>query len=200
MLKSFNNKIMTIKSENIFTPQGLLEEVEKDPKLDFLMNVFNIPRAFGVSGFGGNWDVGRHCYATALISIYWSNFNKYPEEKRNKLIVMSLTHDLHESVTGDILPMFKTDELRARLDEIQNNILAALDISYDHTLESDLKICDLIAFYYEIKQVSPNILHPQKLNLANLMANKQTDTIMSYCQCQNIDTKKIKDFLKYLEI
>jgi len=191
---------MTIKSNNIFTPQGLLEEVEKDPKLDFLMNIFNIPRAFGVSGFGGNWDVGRHSYATALIAIYWGKFNELDELKRNKLVTMALLHDLHESVTGDILPMFKTDELRTKLDDIQNNILLALEVEFDHSLEPDLKICDLVAFYYEIKQVSPNILQPRKLNLANLMANKQIDTIMEYCKKNNLDTKKVKDFLKYLEI
>ncbi len=191
---------MTIKSNNIFTPQGILEEVEKDPKLDFLMNIFNIPRAFGVSGFGGNWDVGRHSYATALVAIFWSKFNEYADEKRNKLVVMALLHDLHEAVTGDILPMFKTDELRNKLDDIQNNILAALKVDFDHALEPDLKICDLVAFYYEIKQVSPNILHPNKLNLANLMATKQIDTILAYCEKNNLETKKIKNFLKYLEV
>lgn len=191
---------MTIRSNEIFTPQGILEEVEKNPNLDFLMNIFNIPRAFGVSGFGGNWDVGRHSYATALVAVFWSKFNKYPEEKKNKLIVMAMLHDLHEAVTGDILPMFKTDELRSQLDTIQNNILSSLKVNFDHSLEPDLKICDLIAFYYEIKQVSPNILHPKKLNLANLMANKQIDTILSYCQKNKISPKKVKDFLKYLEI
>ncbi|MEI8067633.1 MAG: HD domain-containing protein [Candidatus Shapirobacteria bacterium] len=191
---------MTIKSNNIFTPQGLLEEVEKDPKLDFLMNIFNIPRAFGVSGFGGNWDVGRHSYATAIIAVYWGNYNKFTEEKRNKLVTMALLHDLHESVTGDILPMFKTEELRNKLDDIQNNILDALDVKFDHNLEPDLKICDLIAFYYEIKQVSPNIMHPKKLNLANLMATKQLETINEYCQKYNLNPKTVKDFLKYLEV
>lgn len=191
---------MTIKANDIFTPQGLLEEVEKDPKLDFLMNIFNIPRAFGVSGFGGNWDVGKHSYATALIAIFWSKFNKYSEEKRNKLVVMALLHDLHESVTGDILPMFKTDELRAKLDELQNNILEALKVEYDEKLEKDLKVCDLIAFLYEVKQVSPNIMHPKKLSLANTMARRQLETIYQYCEKKKIDKKKIQKFLSWLEI
>lgn len=191
---------MTINAEGIFTPQGLLSEVEKDPKLDFLMNIFNIPRAFGVSGFGGNWDVGKHSYATALISIFWSNFNEYSEEKRGKLVTMALLHDLHESVTGDILPMFKTDELRARLDEVQDNILNALNVKFHHDLEPDLKICDLIAFYYEVKQVSPNILHPKKLSLANMMVIRQMETINKYCDKVNIDKKKVKKFIDSLEI
>jgi 5'-deoxynucleotidase YfbR-like HD superfamily hydrolase len=182
---------MTIRANEIFTPQGLLEEVEKDPKLDFLMNIFNIPRAFGVSGFGGNWDVGKHSYATALISIFWSKFNKYPEATRNKLVVMALLHDLHESVTGDILPMFKTDELRSKLDELQNNILEALNVEYDESLEKDLKICDLVAFLYEVKQVSPNIMQPKKLSLANTMASRQLETIYQYCEKKKVDKKKI---------
>lgn len=191
---------MTIRANDIFTPQGLLEEVEKDPKLDFLMNVFNIPRAFGVSGFGGNWDVGKHSYATALIAIFWSKFNKYPEITRNKLVIMALLHDLHESVTGDILPMFKTDELRAKLDELQNNILAALNVEYDEKLEKDLKVCDLVAFLYEVKQVSPNIMQPKKLSLANTMASRQLETIYQYSDKKNIDRKKIKKFLEFIEI
>ena len=191
---------MTINAEGIFTPQGLLSEVEKDPKLDFLMNIFNIPRAFGVSGFGGNWDVGRHSYATALVAIFWSNFNKYPEEKRDKLDTMALLHDLHESVTGDILPMFKTDELRARLDEVQDNILSALNVKFYPELEYDLKICDLISFYYEVKQVSPNIMHPKKLGLANLMTIKQMDNINKYCDKVGFDKKIVKKFIDSLEI
>jgi hypothetical protein len=191
---------MTIKADGIFTPQGILEEVEKNPKMDFLMNIFNIPRAFGVSGFGGNWDVGKHSYATALITIFWSNFNDYPEEKRNKLVTMALLHDSHESVTGDILPMFKTNELREKLDELQNNILTALRVEHDETLEQDLKICDLVAFLYEVRQVSPNIMQPKKLKLANTMASRQLETIYQYCEKKDIDRKKISKFLDLLEI
>lgn len=191
---------MTISSDKIFTPQGLLQDVQNDPKLDFLMNIFNIPRAFGVSGFGGNWDVGKHSYATALIAIYWAKFSQLPEEKRNKLVVMALLHDSHESVTGDILPMFKNDELREKLDELQNNILEALEVKYDEDLETDLKICDLVAFYYEVKQVSPNILNPQKLSLANTMAQKQLETIYAYCEKKNIEKNKVKKFISSLEI
>ncbi len=191
---------MTIRANEIFTPQGLLEEVEKDPKMDFLMNIFNIPRAFGVSGFGGNWDVGKHSYATALIAIFWSKFNKYKEETRNKLVVMALLHDSHESVTGDILPMFKTDELRKKLDELQENILKALNVNYDEKLEKDLKICDLVAFLYEVKQVSPNIMQPKKLGLANMMADRQLKTIYDYCQKKEIEKKKVQKFLSWMEI
>ena len=54
-----------IEYENIFTPQGMLGEVSKEPNLDFLMNIFNIPRAYSVSGFG-SWNVGQH---TLLVQI-----------------------------------------------------------------------------------------------------------------------------------
>ena len=191
---------MAIRANDIFTPQGILEEVEKDPKMDFLMNIFNIPRAFGVSGFGGNWDVGKHSFATALIAIFWSNFNKYPDAVKNKLVTMALLHDLHESVTGDILPMFKTDELREKLDELQNNILEALKVENDEKLEIDLKICDLVAFLYEVKQVSPNIMQPKKLGLANTMATRHLETIYKYCEKKGIDKKKIQKFLNWLEV
>src|SRR6266849_4826311 len=48
--------------ENIFTPQGMLGHVSKNPNLDFLMNIFNIPRVYSVSGFG-TWNVGQHTMA-----------------------------------------------------------------------------------------------------------------------------------------
>ena len=50
--------------ENIFTPQGMLGQVSKKPNLDFLMNIFNIPRVYSVSGFG-TWNVGQHTMAVA---------------------------------------------------------------------------------------------------------------------------------------
>src|SRR5258708_39780917 len=114
---------MRLKSGDIFTPQGRLEEVENNPNLDFLMNIFNIPRAFGVSGFGGNWNVGRHYFASALIAIFWSKFNKYSEEKRNKLVTFALTHDMHEAASGDILPMLKSLDIKDTLDRLQAKLL-----------------------------------------------------------------------------
>src|SRR5438874_1327169 len=48
--------------ENIFTPQGMLGHVSKHPNLDFLMNIFNIPRVYSVSGLG-TWNVGQHTEA-----------------------------------------------------------------------------------------------------------------------------------------
>ena len=76
-----------------------------------------------------------------------------------------MLHDLHEAVTGDILPMFKTVEIRKRVERMQNRILKSLGASEDKTIKKDLKLVDLIAFLYEIKQVSPNILIPNKLLL-----------------------------------
>lgn len=73
---------MKYRPEDIFTSQGILEEVERDHHLDLLMNIFNIPRAFGVSGFGGNWNMGMHSVTTAFIALYWAKFNKYDETKK----------------------------------------------------------------------------------------------------------------------
>src|SRR5690349_5603255 len=122
---------MKYRPEDIFTPQGLLEEVETEPNLDFLMNIFNIPRAFGVSGFGGNLNVGMHSIATAFLALYWAKYNKFSPEKRDRLVTQALLHDMHEAVTGDILPMFKAKTVKEQLDKIQNNILQAVGTNED---------------------------------------------------------------------
>lgn len=191
---------MKYKSSDIFTPQGLLSKVEKNPNLDFLMNIFQIPRAFGVSGFGGGWNVGMHSVATAFIAIYWAKFNNFSSEKTNELVTHALLHDIHESVTGDILPMFKSDDVKIELEKIQNNIIKALHIPWNHANEVDLKICDLIAFLYEIKQVSPNIMQKKKLVLAKLIAEKQRMILFTYCQEQQVSEETMRKFLHQLEI
>lgn len=191
---------MKYRPEDIFTPQGLLEDVEKNPNLDFLMNIFNIPRAFRVSGFGGEWNVGMHSFAAAIISLYWAKFRKFTPEKRDRLVVMALVHDLHESVTGDILPMFKATDVKERLDRIEKNILKALDTDLDKELIPDLKIVDLVAFLYEILQVSPSILNPKKLKLATTIAQKQRSILVSYASEHAITKKEIHKFLTTLGI
>jgi hypothetical protein len=191
---------MIYKPEDIFTPQGTLEEVEKNPNLDFLMNIFSIPRAFGVSGFGRGWDVGKHSMATAFLALFWAKFNAYPAQKRDRLTVLALLHDMHEAVTGDILPMFKAKEVRTQLDKIQNNIINGLDVQDDPQLKIDLKIIDLIAFLYEIKQVSPSIMNPKQLNLAHIIAEKQRMVLFEYCKEKKIDRTKIQKFLKLIDV
>ena len=189
-----------IRSEDIFTPQGRLEEVEKNPNLDFLMNLFNIGRAFGVSGFGGNWDVGKHSFATALIALFWAKFNKFEPEKRDKFVCLALCHDLHEAVTGDILPMLKTQDVKTTLNRIQDNILEALGLAADESLTIDLKIVDLAAFLYEIKKVSPNILARKQLELAHAIALHQRQNLLVYAKGHGISKKTIEEFLKQLEL
>lgn len=191
---------MKYKPSDIFTPQGLLSQVEKNPNLDFLMNIFNIPRAFGVSGFGGGWNVGMHSVATAFIAIYWARFNKFTPERTNELVTHALLHDIHESVTGDILPMFKAAEVKKDLNSIQTKIIKALSVSWNEDYEVDLKICDLISFLYEIKQVSPNILQIKKLALAKLIAEKQRIILFNYAEEKSIPRDKIKRFLRELEL
>src|SRR3990167_5156289 len=183
---------MDYRPEDIFTPQGLLADVEHDPKLDFLMNIFSIPRAFGVSGFGNPWNVGQHSFATALIALFWAKFINLPALKRDQLVVMALTHDLHEAVTGDILPMFKADAVRPVLDRIQGNIQRALGVTVKADLQTHLKIADLIAFLYEIKQVSPNILHTKKLALAHKIADKQLALLMHYCDEHGVPQTQVQ--------
>lgn len=191
---------MRYKAEDIFTPQGRLEDVEKNPNLDFLMNVFNIPRVFGVSGFGKSWNVGQHSFATALIALKWAQFNGFKPEKRDRLVTQALVHDLHESVTGDILPMFKNKEIKGQLKKLQANILSSLGVTEDISLAVDLKIVDLIAFLYEIQQVSPSILHPKKLELANTIAMKQKELLLHFGRTHKIKVQRIEKFLKILEL
>lgn len=191
---------MKYRPNDIFTPQGLLEEVESNPNLDFLMNIFNIPRAFGVSGFGGGWNVGMHSMATAFIALFWAKFNNFPDGKRDRLVRLALLHDLHEAVTGDILPMFKAKTVKKELNKIQESILTALGTKEDEDLLVDLKICDLIAFLYEIKQVSPSILHAKKLQLAHTIADKQREIIFQFAKEHSINKDRIEAFLKQLEL
>ncbi len=188
------------KSKQIFTPQGKLEDVEKDPNLDFLMNIFNIPRAFGVSGFGQPWNVGQHSYAVSLIALLWARFNRFDKEKRDRFVVQALLHDIHEAVTGDILPMLKSDDVRQVLDRIQGNILKTLDVEEDPGLKVDLKIIDIIAFIYEIQQVSPSIMHKKKLTLAHEMANQQREVLFAYAQQKGVPKEKLLKFFKKIDL
>ncbi len=186
-------------SKQIFTPQGRLEDIEKNPNLDFLMNVFNISRAFGVSGFGNSWNVGQHSFAVALIAFFWAKFNRFDGAKRDRLVTLAILHDTHEAVTGDVLPMLKSDEVRQVLDRIQENIMKALGVEDDKSLKVDMKIADMIAFLYEIKQVSPNILQQKKLSLAHAIFEQQRENLFKYAKQNDIPKEKIMKFLKKLE-
>jgi len=183
------------KVDDIFTPQGRLSDVKNNPNIDFLMNIFSIPRAFGVSGFGGGWSVGQHSFATAALAIYWAKYNKFSDEKRDKLVILALLHDIHESVTGDILPMFKTKEVKKNIAKIQSDILKSLNVQDDLSLKTDLKIIDMIAFLYEIKQVSPNLFQPKKLELAKKVLLKQRQNIKDYCKEKNVSYSLVNKFI-----
>src|SRR5437763_13944873 len=93
--------------EKIFTPQGMLGHVSKNPNLNFLMNIFNIPRVYSVSGFG-TWHVGQHTMAVAFLALYWSAFNYCPHDKRDRLVTLAVFDDTHEEEDGGIVPCFKT--------------------------------------------------------------------------------------------
>ena len=185
--------------KKIFTPQGMLGHVSKHPNLDFLMNIFNIPRVYGVSGFGG-WNVGQHTMAVAFLALYWSSFNKYPQEKRDRLVTLALVHDAHEAVIGDILPFFKTPAVKKAINSIQNDILNAFSIEEDETLHDELKLIDMISFLYEISQSSPKGLDPSKRKLLKKMYDRQKDEILTYTKKAKIKSKKVKKFLKCMNL
>ncbi|HZS75932.1 MAG TPA: HD domain-containing protein [Ktedonobacteraceae bacterium] len=185
--------------EAIFTPQGILGEVSKNPNLDFLMNIFNIPRVYSVSGFG-TWNVGQHTMATAFLTLYWSAFRSYPAEKRDRLVTLALMHDVHEAVIGDILPFFKTAAVKQAIDSIQNDILNAFGIEEDQQLSQEIKLLDLISFLYEISQSSPKGMDPAKQNLLQQMYERQRGNVLSYAEQAEIDTQVVSDFLAHMKL
>jgi len=188
-----------IQYHNIFTPQGMLGEVSKKPNLDFLMNIFNIPRIYGVSGFG-NWNVGQHTVATAFLALYWSKFNAYKSENRDRLVTLALLHDTHEAVVGDILPYFKTPEVREAVKEIQDDINGAFDVEEDPALAVELKLIDMISFLYEIGQSTPSGLNPVKQKLLRSIYDKQKEVIMDFVVEKKMDKKKVQKFLEQMDL
>jgi hypothetical protein len=185
--------------EKIFTPQGMLGHVSKHPNLDFLMNIFNIPRVYSVSGFG-SWNVGQHTMAVAFLVLYWSAFNSYAQEKRDRLVTLALVHDAHEAVIGDILPYFKTAAVKVAIETIQNDILSAFSIEEDQTLHDELKLLDMISFLYEIGQSSPTGINPAKRKLIKQMYARQKEEVLRYTEKAQIDQKKVNDFLKRMKL
>lgn len=185
--------------ENIFTPQGMLGHVSKHPNLDFLMNIFNIPRVYSVSGFG-TWNVGQHTMAVAFLALYWSAFNSYPQEKRDRLVTLALVHDAHEAVIGDILPFFKTTAVREAIDSIQGDILSAFSIEEDQALHDELKLLDMIGFLYEIGQSSPRGMDPSRRKLIEQMYDRQRADILTYAEKASIDQDRAEEFLKYMKL
>ena len=180
--------------QDIFTPQGMLGHVSKQPNLDFLMNIFNIPRVYSVSGFG-TWNVGQHTMAVAFLALYWSAFHSYPAEKRDRLVTLALVHDAHEAVIGDILPVFKTAAVREAIASIQQDILNAFSIEEDQALHDELKLLDMIGFLYEISQSSPRGIDPSRSELIKQMYARQKADVLAYAQRATIDLQKVEDFL-----
>jgi hypothetical protein len=185
--------------ENIFTPQGMLGHVSKHPNLDFLMNIFNIPRVYSVSGFG-TWNVGQHTMAVAFLALYWSTFHGYPQEKRDRLVTLALMHDVHEAVIGDILPFFKTTAVKEAIDSIQQDILQAFAIEEDQELHDELKLLDMIGFLYEIGQSSPRGIDPSRRKLIKQMYGRQKEEIFKYAERAGIEQKTVKAFLTSMKL
>src|ERR1700730_3175848 len=185
--------------ESIFTPQGMLGEVSKHPNLDFLMNLFNIPRVYSVSGFG-TWNVGQHTVAVAFLVLYWSAYRSYPAEKRDRLVTLALMHDVHEAVIGDILPFFKTAPVQEAIDAIQSDILHAFAIEEDQTLHEELKLLDMTGFLYEISQSSPRGIDPSRRKLIKQMYARQKEDILAYAEKAGIGQAKASEFLKHMKL
>lgn len=159
------------------------------------MNIFKIPRIYGVSGFG-EWSVGQHTMATAFLALYWSVFNKYTSEKRDRLVTLALLHDAHEAVIGDILPFFKTSEVKEAIAAVQQDILDSFVVVEDPLFARELKLIDMVSFLYEISQSKPIGLDSSKRKLLQQIYRRQKETILTYARRENFDKKKIEVFLK----
>ena len=183
--------------KKIFTQQGELGKVQKTPNLDFLMNIFNIPRIYGVSGFG-KWNVGQHSLCTAFIALYWAKFKKYSNGKRDQLVTLAITHDLHEAVTGDILPFFKTPDARKMIDFIQKDLENFFAISYTQELKKELKLIDMVSFLYEIK--SSDSSREEKANLLKQIYARQRSDIFIYIKKAGFEKRVVEEFLKTLDL
>jgi hypothetical protein len=177
----------------------MLGQVSKHPNLDFLMNIFNIPRVYSVSGFG-TWNVGQHTMAVAFLSLYWSAFNAYPQAKRDRLVTLALVHDIHEAVIGDILPFFKTAAVKEAIEAIQNDILKAFSIEEDESLHDELKLLDKIGFLYEIGQSSPRGIDPSKRKLIQQMYARQKEEVLQYAEKVGIVPKTMQGFLASMKL
>ncbi len=188
-----------INYENIFTPQGMLGHVSKHPNLDFLMNLFNIPRVYSVSGFG-SWNVGQHTMAVAFLALYWSAHNSYPQEKRDRLVTLALVHDAHEAVIGDILPFFKTAAVKEAIETIQHDILSAFAIEEDQSLRDELKLLDMMSFLYEISQSSPRGIDPAKRKLIKQMYARQKEELLAFTDKAGIEREKVNEFLTSMKL
>ncbi len=186
---------MAEEKTDILTPQGFLSEVMHDPNLEVVMNLFKIPRAFAVSGFG-DWSVGKHCFCVAYLALYWGRYQKYGEAQRNRLVVMGLTHDLHEAATGDILPALKTADLVAKLDLIQRTFLEGLRVEFDPELARDLKVLDRIAFLFEIRDVAVTN-QEQRQRLAGFFETQQA-ALFDYARANEV--AGVDGFLKEVGI
>ena len=175
---------------DILTPQGYLSEVMRQPNLEVVMNLFKIPRAFAVSGFG-DWNVGQHCFCVAYLALYWARHRGYDDPRRDRLMVMGITHDLHESATGDILPGLKTPELRRRLEEVQSNFLSGLGVAFETELSTDLKVLDRVAFLFEIRQCAVTN-QAQRERLSGFF-DEQKALLTDYCRENSIEG--VEEFL-----
>ena len=169
---------------DILTPQGYLSEIMHHPNLEVVMNLFKIPRAFAVSGFG-DWSVGRHSFCVAFLGLYWANQQGYDPAQRDRLVVMGLTHDLHESATGDILPALKNEALTHRLHEIQQAFLESLKISFDAALSADLKLLDMTAFLFEIRQAA--VINQEQRERLRGFFERQRENLLTFAAANHLE-------------
>ncbi len=58
----------------------------------------------------------------------------------------------------------------------------------------------MISFLYEISQSSPRGLDPTKRKLLKQMYARQKEDVLAYTEKAQIDSDKVKDFLKFMKL
>ncbi len=132
----------------------------------------------------------------AFLALYWARYRGYSPDKRDRLFVMGLTHDLHESATGDILPGLKNPDLTKRLEEIQRNFMEGLEVAVDKPLEVDLKALDMIAFLFEIRQAA--VANQEQRGRLAAFFHKQRALLLAYCGERGIAA--VEEFLREMGV
>jgi hypothetical protein len=145
-----NNEMSMAVGDGFLIEDGKLLPLEVTIKQ--LMRVFKVARVWTLVSEAKDTNVGEHLILTSLLAMKFTQRADWEENRRNKMIIVALTHDLHESMTGDVMPAYKTDLLRATEDHIDK----LLEDQYGKPSLGDkeyrfVKFCDRLSFLWEMR-------------------------------------------------
>jgi hypothetical protein len=118
------------------------------------MRVFKESRAWTkVSETKFDPSVGHHLLNVSLLMAKFGMRVGWSEEKRNRMVVAALMHDLHESATGDVFPAFKNEAIKATEAWIDKLIVEQYGMPQLTVEEkTTLKFIDRLGFMWEMKR------------------------------------------------